>query len=124
MAVNWYWKHKLGTITLVQEHNEIKNTFKLNIYCANCLGAIIYEYRDKETHKDMYKFMGFWNNRQHLANCLGLTRGYKDDIYKDPCNNYKKIKLNMYYRKDALTIAELFVKAGHKVELYYKEPKE
>lgn len=123
MSVNWSWKHKLGTIKLVQTHNDVKRTFTLNIYCANCLGAIIYEYKDKETKQDMYSFWGFWNDAKHLERCLGLTKEYKENLYKDPCNYFAKIKLNTYFKKDALKIAELFSKAGHKVELYYKEIK-
>lgn len=118
MAVNWSWKNKMGVISW---YDEIANkTFKVNIYQANCLGAYIYEF--KQDGKNMYQFMGFWNDTKHLKCCLGLSKSYdgtKENIYKDIV---KKIKLNTYY-KDCLVIAELFAKAGHKVELYYKEVK-
>ena len=127
MAVNWLWKNKLGCMTLVQTRpSGEKHSFKINLYAANCLAACIYEYKDKDTKKDMYTFWGFWNDAQHLSNCLGLSKKHKgDDIYNDPIGNgvITKVKLNMYFKKDALKIAELFALAGHKVELYYKEIK-
>lgn len=132
MSVNWLWKNKLGSMTLVQtspNDSKIKKSFKLNLYAANCLGCALYEYQevDKDGKKhDMYSFWGFWNDARHLSNCLGLTGEHKgDNIYNDPtgCGVITKVKLNMYFKKDALKIAELFALAGHKVELYYKEIK-
>ena len=128
MAVNWLWKNKLGTMTLVQSRPDTKekHSFKITLYTANCLAALLYEYKDTETKKDMYRFWGFWNDAKHLSNCLGLTGEYKgNNLYNDPDGNgvITKIKLNMYFKKDALKIAELFATAGHKVELYYKEIK-
>lgn len=132
MSVNWLWKNKLGTMTLVQQnyHTKEKKSFTINLYCANCLAACIYEYKqvDESTgkKKDMYQFWGFWNDAKHLSNCLGLTGDNKgDDIYNDidGSGTITKVKLNIYFKQDALKIAELFSKAGHKVELYYKEIK-
>lgn len=114
MAVNWYWDRKMGVITIEQRGNK----HKINLYKANCLGALIYEYKDTETKKNMYQFFGFWNNEEHLKRCLGLDKKYPDNIHTD----FKKAKLNTYY-KDSLIIAKNLVKAKIKVELYYKEPK-
>jgi hypothetical protein len=60
MAVNWDWKAKKGVITW----KSCGKNYKVNLYQANCLGALIYEY--KEDGKDMYRFMGFWNDLAHL----------------------------------------------------------
>ena len=54
---------------------------------------------------------------ENLKNMLGLIKKFKDNIYKDVI---MKIKLNTYYN-DTLKIAQLFTKAGFKVELYYKK---
>lgn len=116
MAVNWNWKCKKGIITWFDEYS--KKNYKVNIYQGNCLGALIYDYKDEETKKNMYQFMGFWNDETHLKRCLGLVKGH-DNLYK---NIIVKIKLNTYY-KDCLKIAQLFAKANIKVELYYKEIK-
>ena len=114
MAVNWSWKHKMGVITCYNKRTNSK--YKVNIYGANCLGALIQEF--KENGKDMYDFWGFWNDEKHLKNCLGLTRGY-DNLYQDII---VKIKLNVFY-KDCVKIATYFAKANIIVELYYKEIK-
>lgn len=120
MSVNWSWKELKGIITWKSEVDNKK--YRVNLYQANCLGALIYEYKDQETNKNMYSFMGFWNDETHLKRCLGLTKNYdnkKENIYKDII---LKIRLNTYY-KDSLKIAEYFAKANIKVELYYKEIK-
>lgn len=123
MSVNWSWKEKIGAMYIKQLNKEVGDfKFKVNIYHANCLGALIYDYKDEETKEDMYRFWGFWNDIEHLKNCLGLKKGY-DNIYND--NGYQvvlKVKLNVYYKK-CLKIADCFAKAGIKVELYYKEIK-
>lgn len=116
MAVNWYWNHKKGELTCKGRKNK---NYKVNIYQANCLGALIYEYKDQETKEDMYSFWGFWNDIHHLKKNLGLEGKDTFNIYEE----VKKIKLNTYY-KDSIKIAELFARVKNiKVELYYKEPK-
>lgn len=123
MSVNWSWKEKKGVMYFKQSHPTAGDfKFKVNIYGANCLGALIYDYKDEETKKDMYEFFGFWGNLEHLKNCLGLKKGY-NNIYNDKgFQVVLKVKLNTYY-KNYLKIAECFSKAGIKVELYYKEIK-
>lgn len=115
MAVNWNWNKKIGVATMQNLKGE---KYKLNIYEANCLGALIYEFKDTNG-KPMYQFYGFWNDIKHLKNCLGLSREYKDNLYK---GEMLKIKLNSFY-KDSIKMAGLFAKANIKVELYYKEIK-
>lgn len=133
MSVNWSWKHKIGTISVERTMPDTgaKERFKLNIYSANCVGAVIYEFKEKneETGKvrNMYRFWCFWGDLKHLKRCLGLIKNY-DGKYSNLYNgsvswdNWIKLKLNVYY-KEMLTVAGLFAKAGHKVEIYYKEPK-
>lgn len=121
MAVTWQWSEKLGSMNFTQKHNEEVFNYTLNLYGSNCLAAIIYDFKDEETGKDMYQFNSFWNDAQHLKNCLGLTKGY-NDLYGYEDNKLELIRLNTYYEKDALTIAKLFSKAGYKVELYYEKP--
>ena len=126
MSVNWLWKHKMGEMIVTQQHNKdvAPLKFKVNLYSANCVAALIYEYKDKETGKDMYTFHGFWNDMAHLERCLGLRKdcggsmhnAYAEDHYKVIC-----IRLNTYY-KEMIKVATAFAKAGIKVELYYKDP--
>jgi hypothetical protein len=117
MAVNWDWKAKKGEIQWLG-NGEPPKTYKVTFYQANCLGALTYNF--KEDGQDMYRFMGFWNDLDHLKRCLGLAKNY-DNTYENIYEGViKKIKLNTYY-KDSIKIAELFAKAGHKVELYYED---
>ena len=130
MSVNWSWKYKMGEITVVRKLPDNKTLkFKLNLYSANCVAAIIYEFKeqDPETGKmhDMYNFFGFWNDIDHLKRCLGLKKNYdgeKVDLYDGVhgIDNYIKIKLNTWY-KEMIKVGALFAQAKHKVELYYKE---
>ncbi len=121
--VNWSWKEKMGVMYIKQTNTEVGDVkFKINIYQANCLGALIYDYKNEETKKDMYRFWGFWNDLEHLKNCLGLTKDYSNIYIDNGFQSVPKIKLNIYY-KNCLKIAECFAKAGIKVELYYKEIK-
>lgn len=116
MAVNWNWKDKRGEVIIKNELDDKK--YKINIYIGNCLMVWIYDYKDEETKKNMYQFYSYFLDYNHLKNCLGMSKNYKDNILKNVC----KIKLNTYY-KDSLKIAALFAKSGIKVELYYKEIK-
>ncbi len=112
--------NKWGVMTLKQSTPNTKDVrLKICIYQANCLGALIREYKDTETKKDMYYFYSFWSDLEHLKRCLGLRKGY-NNIYVDDWQIIEKIKLNTYY-KDSLKIADCFTKTGVKVELYNKE---
>ena len=73
------YEKKLGKITWLYNGEE----FEVYIDKANCLGALIYEYQ--EDGRNMVQLQGFWNDVQHLKNCLGLTKDFKQDgnIYKD-----------------------------------------
>ena len=132
MSVNWSWKHKMGEVSVERTVPDTgkKIRFKLNMYSANCLAAVIYEFKEKDNDNkvhNMYRFWCFWNDIKHLERCLGLRKDYDGDhknVYNGSVDwdNWKKIKLNVYY-KEMLAVAGAFAKAGHKVELYYKEPK-
>lgn len=117
MAVTWSWKSKIGSCVYVQHEidNKYKNQkFKMNIYEANCLFAMIWEF--KKDGKNMYQFQTFASDRTHFERCL------KDKCYKDDWFYYTSWKLNTYY-KQSIDIAKLLTKYGFKVQLYYKEPK-
>lgn len=119
----------------------ITNKFNINIYEGNCLGVCLYEYSelsedpgdiDPKTGKpkviEKYQFVGYWNDAKHLENMLGMhpKQGYVNSCYskKDSPSDYiENIRLNMYY-KDCEIIARRFIKAGFRVTLYYKVPKE
>lgn len=119
------------SVTRTRPDNQEQIRFKLNIYKANCVAAVVYEFKqkDEETGKihNMYNFWTFWNNLNHLKRCIGLIKDYNgnySNLYNGSVDSDKwvKLKLNAYY-KEMLTVASLFAKAGYKVEIYYEEPK-
>lgn len=134
MAVNWSWKHRIGFIYFYS--HDRKHRCKVNIYSGNCLGVLIYEFKelDEETGKQkvMYTFQGFWNDIHHLNRCLGLEKSYhawskdkqtKENIYHD---DIVSIHLNLAMQ-ESISIARAFAKAkfDHKIRinLYWKEIK-
>lgn len=150
MSVNWSWKRKMGEMVFENQHpdfekqiksGEVDALFSVNIYEANCLGALIREFVDDEEldengkPKEKYTFWGFWNDLEHFKNCMGQGKrgsGYSDGktVY-DAWYKLVKARLNTYYNykyyRDTnriLKMAECFTKAGIEVELYYEEPKE
>lgn len=134
MAVNWYWKDHLGYLKfkIFDNNGNYKGIMKVDLYQANCLGALIYHYKDKETKEKYYSFQGYWSDRNHLKNILGLSKEYKNKcIYKD--SHFREIisiNLNTFFTrnrneiKDMKTISSLFTEAHIKVNFYYKEIKE
>lgn len=125
MSVNWSWKMKQGEIHWRLRDGSI---YKDNFYRANCVGAVIHDFREKDETtgklKNMYNFTTFWNDYEHLKRCLGLSKSYNYDGEKHNLYEGKiyKVKLNIFY-KDMLIVGRLFAEAGFKVELYYKEIK-
>lgn len=125
MPVNWWWTRKLGVMTFKGRNN---TKYKVNIYCGNCLGVMIYDYKETDENGkkvDMYNFMGYWNDDTHLKQNLGLqstSSGYKENIYNYEGNELVKLELNTYF-DDAWKIAKLFAKAfkgNLKITMYYK----
>lgn len=114
MAVTWDWKVKVGQLNY--------KDYVLNIYSGgNCLAVQVWEGQDEKTGIDVYQFNGFWDDTEHLKRCLGLSKGY-EDIYKT--SGLQSVQFNTYWKESQYEIckmAKLFAKAGHKVELYYKE---
>ncbi len=122
MAVYWDWKNKCGELTMKDPRN---GKYTINLYEGdNCMTVLLYEYKDQQTNKDMYQFMGFWNDMKHLQNCILGMKGSTDheNLYK----NAVKLKLNTnYLPKEWYKIAKIFTEnTPAKVELYYKQPKE
>ena len=114
MSVNWKWGDKMGTVECKQGDNE----YTLNVYKANCLCVLVYEYEKDGKH--YYDYGGHFNDLQHLKVCVGLSKdwkGEKENIYK---NLWVKWKLNTYY-KETFSIVKPLTQAGFTVELFYKE---
>lgn len=159
MPVNWLWKHHMGHLVQVQTHTvddgvdifgnkktkTVVRKFRIDIYSgSNCLAVFTYEFKEESDNpKDVdpktgkrkiipkYTFCGFWNDKKHMENMLGMhpKQGYADNCYsqKDNPDDYvEKFYLNTYYKeecKEILSCAQEWAKSGVKIILYYKEPK-
>ena len=159
MPVNWLWKNRMGYCIQVQKHtykagvdifgNDILKTetrkFKIDLYAgSNCLAVFCYNFREESDNPEdvnpktgkrkviaKYRFCGFWNDRKHMENMLGMhPRDYGGNCYSqenDPDDYMEKLVLNTYFElecKEILRCAKEWTKAGIKIELYYEAPKE
>lgn len=107
MSVNWNWNDKCGEITLVQSHTgEEDKEFTVSLYNGNCFLVMLYEY--EENGEEMYNFFGFFSDKDHAKNCLGLNKkgGYDSNIYNTPYQKITKIKISKKcrYFKDVVAL--------------------
>lgn len=120
MPVTWEWEKKKGEVVF-KNKNHPEETFKWNIYQANCLGAFIYEYTDRK-EGPMYQFMCFFSDVHHMKRMLGLEKcrdGNKSNLLKDWYMDYEldHIKLDTNY-PDVEKLTRYFTQAGFEVRLF------
>lgn len=117
--LTWNWKQKVGHFIVEQRlanHEEVQ--FEITMYKGNCLCVNVWKCsNDKD--EDKYAIFDYWCDMKHLKNCLGLSKGFKKNLYGDVNNKMLEIHLNIYF-KEMLKVAELFAKIGVKVVLYYE----
>lgn len=107
-----------------------KTYLKVSIHSANCLCAFVYHYTKTTENGNKEKWSQlviFISDLEHAKLCLGLKASKWDKDKKKSCiythKEIKKLRFNTYY-KDMAKLGELWAKAGFKVELYYKAPKQ
>lgn len=112
MSLRWDWNDKMGEV----EYDRITGSYKCNIYQGNALMIIIYEDEKDNT----YTLLNFYVDEAHLKNCLGLTKGYNDNILEN--RGITKLRLNTKY-KSVSKIISLLAKSKMpiNIELYYEE---
>lgn len=115
MSLNWEWNEKCGEITLEQYRNDLGETkkFPLTLYKGNAFLIMLHEFKDEESGEDMYNMAGFFLDKEHAKNCLGLNkkRGYGDNIYQTDYQRISKLRINKNkypYTKD---LVQMFVQA-------------
>ena len=127
MSVNWSWKDKMGEVVWVNKNNP-EDKFSWNIYHANCLGCMLYEWQ--EDGKDMYKFITYFNDVHHMKRMLGLEsfKSYGDgptikedwfgELYVDYVIDYIKIDPSYIYADKYI---KYFSLAGYEVRVKKEE---
>lgn len=110
MALQFNTKNEIGQIDLPNRDGSYTTC---QIYGGNALAIIV-----TQTEKE-YQLQGFFGDKEHLYRCLGLAKGYEQNIYEGS----KNIRLNTFY-KEAVTLLQAFNKAGLETTTYYKKPTE
>lgn len=93
MALNWKWDEKCGEAVIQQRGKE----FTLNLYKGNAYLIFISEYKD-EDGQNMYSLYSFFADKDHMRNCLGLSkakgRGLCENIFNSGGDILKSIRIN------------------------------
>ena len=94
MAIQWDFKKKIGTWTVLDKDNEQR---KYNLYKGNAFMIMLYEYKEKG--EDLYNLVTFWVDKYHMKNCLGAGDPMYDFIYNDWIKNEIVLYRSMTDRK-------------------------
>lgn len=114
-----YTSELLGVLKV--RHGE--NCFKIQIRRGgNCLAVFIHvrkmvegEY-GYEKGKYMHSLYLFYDNEEHIKRCIKKYGDMLDD-------EVVSVRLNTYY-KESFVLARYMTRCGHKVTLYYQDPKD
>lgn len=122
MALTWEWNKKVGEAVFDAESVlDPKKEIKVNLYEGNAYLIFIYEYVDKDTKENMYTLAGFFADKAHMNNCLGLTKGHENIYARN--GRLKRISFNKAKSKNYKEIISALVKAFDDIEIkiYTKE---
>ena len=125
MALTWSWNGKIGEAVFDNIYlSDPTKELTINLYEGNALLIMINGYKDKETGKNMYDMFGFFCDKTHMNNCLGLTKGHYN-IYAEN-GRLKRISFNKAKSKNYKTIIPALVKAFDDIEIkiYTEEDEE
>lgn len=125
MALHWQWSDKCGEITMLQQlPNEESKSYTIDLYEGNAYLIMIHEFTD-ESGDDRYELFGFFNDKEHMKNCLGLNpkKGYSENIYNTEFNRFTKLRLDKTKHRRAKEIITAFAAAFDEIsiELYSEE---
>lgn len=114
-----YTSETLGVMTIRRG----KSCFKIQIRRGgNCLAVFIHVRKmvkgERGYEKGMYmhSLYLFYNNEEHIKRCIKEYGDMLDD-------EVVSVRLNTYY-KESFVLARYMTRCGHKVTLYYQDPKE
>lgn len=110
MSVNWNWSDKCGEFVLEQtiDAKDTKKDFTISIYNGNCMAVFLHEFVEDGNEK--YTFFGFFADKDHAKNCLGLSKG-SDNIYNNGWQTIKKVRLNKKKCRYFKDLVALFAQA-------------
>ena len=112
MSLNWKWNENCGKITVKETYEgEPEREYEVTLYKGNAFLIMLYEY--SENGKEMYNLFGFFADKEHAKNCLGLNpkKGYDDNMYNRKYIRFTKVQLNKSKYCYTKELVELLVKA-------------
>ena len=110
MALNWKWDEKCGEAIMKYDLNGEEKEYVLDLYQGNAYMIFIANY--EENGKQMYNVWGFWVDKDHAKNCLGI--GKSKDCYNIYAEEWRKIvgfRLNKSKTKYLTDIVSMIAKA-------------
>jgi len=117
MALQWSFKEKCGEVTM---RNSEGQEWALSLYEGNALLIMLHEY--EQDSGSYYNLAGFFADKTHMKRCLGLEKGYEENIYNTDASRITKLRLNKaksHYVRDIVTS---FAKAFDNITIeIYKE---
>ena len=113
MSLNWQWNQKCGTATFYDNWTE--KEFTVSLYEGNAYLIFISEWTENE--RNMYNLYSFWADKEHMNNCLGLSKGYKDNLMNDGHRVLTKIRLNKTHCHHIKEITTALIKAFDEITI-------
>ena len=107
MALNWNWDKKCGEMVTVDPLTG--KEFTQNLYQGNALLIMISEW--KEDDVDKYALWSFWADKEHMKNCLGLSKKSDGNIYEGRIKSVSLNKAMFYSTKDIKDIVDALIVA-------------
>lgn len=102
----WSWNEKCGEL----KYGE----YTSNLYEGNALMIMISEWTNDDG-VDQYQVSGFFGDKEHAKNCLGLSKGH-ENIYAD-CP-WKKLTIYRSKSRNWKTFVEMATKAFPEIEVH------
>ena len=95
MALHWQWDEKVGEMTVDElHHDDPPRTIHLSLYRGNAFLIMLHEFKN-EKGEDVWTMWNFFADKQHMRNCLGLTKGDDDgNLLDTPYVKLRKIKID------------------------------
>lgn len=102
----WTWDSKCGEMEY--------GNYTTNLYEGNALMIMISEWTNDDG-VDQYQVSGFFADKEHAKNCLGLSKGH-ENIYED-CP-WKKLTIYRSKSRNWKVFTELAAKAFPGIEIH------
>ena len=127
MGLNWLWSEKCGEATLEQNWSDGEiHKFQLSLYKGNAYLIFINEWTEANG-TEKYSVWGFWCDKEHAQNCLGLNKkmGHTENLYASGNDHLTKFRLNKAKYKHTKDLVTMLAQAFDNLTIeIYSDPEE